>query len=103
MGKKGKNGHKMSPVRKYGKMAVKLLGVGLGSAVALTPLSRAVVRSDGATGAAKFNVFTDAVGNEYLGLQSDGHWNSGKAVQGVGSIIGGMGIMWLFGQLAKRI
>ena len=105
MGKKGKNGHKMNPVRKYGKMALKLLGIGLGAAVALTPAARAAVRAADAGGDAahKFEAFGDAVGNEYLGLQADGHWNSGKAAVGVGSVLGGLGIMWLFQQLAKRI
>jgi len=104
MGKK-KKGHKMSTERKYLKKGLKWLGVGLGSAVALTPLSRAVVRTSeaGGDGAHKFNVFTDAVGNEYLGLQSDGHWDFGKAFQGVASVAGGIGLMWLFGQIGKRV
>lgn len=102
MGKKRKNGHKMNPVRKYGKMALKILGIGLGTAVALTPAMRAWNRASG-TGTDKFTSFSAEAGYEYLGLKNDGGWESGKVVAGVGAVAGGIGLMWLFGQLAKRI
>lgn len=102
MGKKHKNGHKMNPVRKYGKMALKVIGIGLGTGVALTPAFRAWNRASG-EGIQKFGSFSAEAGYEYLGIKNDGGWESGKVVTGVGSVLGGIGIMWLFGQVAKRI
>lgn len=102
MGKKHKNGRKMNPVRKYGKMALKLIGVGLGTGVALSPAFRAWDRASG-EGVKKFSSFSAEAGYEYLGIRNDGGWDSAKVVTGVGAVAGGIGIMWLFSQVAKRI
>lgn len=106
MGKK-KNGHKQSAIRKYAKMFVKYTGVAAGVSVAASPVISAGAETFGGTGGfsgKSFKAFTEQVQRNYGRDPSTGAIDVGKAVtNGVIVPMIGVGIMWGFNQIARRI
>lgn len=103
MGRHKNHGHKMSPLRKYAKMAVKGLGIAAGVTVAASPVIDAAQRNIG-KGGGGFKGFSEQLQRNYGRDPATGAIDAGKMVSnGVILPLIGVGIMWGFNQLAKKI
>jgi len=99
MAKRKRRG-KMNIVRRFGKQIVQAVGIAAGLFVATSPLQRGIKVAIGGDfqGGANAIAF-DTAGLGFEGAKPD----VGKIVQTAVTVGAGIGIMWLFKQLAKRV
>ena len=91
---------KPSMVRRVGKQIVQALGIAAGVFVATTPLQRGIKIAV----AGDFQAGANAIAFDTAGLGFEGAKpDIGKIVQTGLTVGAGIGIMWLFKQLAKRV